>query len=794
MWSKLKSKKWRILQGFLIVCVAFALIVNGVVFVQQPNGNALTIGGQKAITIGMTGIAYAAGTPDYTCDGVADDIQFQLALNALPAPSGGRVVVLSGTYVFTALTTVTRVLDNITIEGMGRGSYITGDGVTAVFTAGGNNWKFSDLRTDVGGIAMGATTGWMWENVLAGAVYYTMRTAADGNLDLGGVQVDSFMDSGLTNGRIPIAGVAGLIGDDADLTWAGGGGNTLSATNATVSGLLDAQTGRGATLTVAASNATALEIAQADYVCDGVNDEAEINAAFAALPAVGGKVQLTEGLFNISDNVIPVSNSTLNGMGKSTRLLLKVAAGGIDIIRIVDGSLTGITISNIQFDGGDLHGPGETDSVALLVQGSAAGTKPTKILFTNNWVNRFTWPAVFVYSYSENIVITENMFWDNQNAHVEAAFVNAVGTVISNNTFYGTEGDSAIETNLSKGTVISGNTIFDVPRGMFLKGGYSISVTGNTLIGSAVMNRGIEINAGSELWNSVIANNTFRDISSGGGIKAGIYITGDPGDFHKNNVISGNTFSVCQVGIYVVAAAGDGFSNNLIEGNTFSNMTSYPMALSGNRNTVQGNHFLGSALGRLLYIQDGNYNKILDNTFDSNTQLGIEEVGGDYNYYIGNIFRDIGSTVIAFVGTHDIIDDNEGYISQGEIKTASGSLAAGVANAISFAWHNPELKDIFIKKVVVEITTGSVTAGSEIDVGIADDAAGTNRGTEFFNNLDANDVDINDSWVAGDGGTQTKWVFCQDSASATDGWVVGQILTADAAALVGKFYVEYTGR
>ena len=79
-------------------------------------------------------------------------------------------------------------------------------------------------------------------------------------------------------------------------------------------------------------------------------------------------------------------------------------------------------------------------------------------------------------------------------------------------------------------------------------------------------------------------------------------------------------------------------------------------------------------------------------------------------------------------------------------------------------------------------------------MGIADDAAGTNRGTEFFDDRLLNFVSINDSWVAGDGGTQTRWIFCQDQGSGTDGWVVGQILDANAAALVGRYYIEYIGR
>jgi hypothetical protein len=145
-------------------------------------------------------------------------------------------------------------------------------------------------------------------------------------------------------------------------------------------------------------------------------------------------------------------------------------------------------------------------------------------------------------------------------------------------------------------------------------------------------------------------------------------------------------------------------------------------------------------------------------------------------------------------GTDTTIGENGGYVASGELRSASGSLTAGNANAIGFAWHNTEVQDIIIKKVVIEVTTGGGTVGSHLDVGIADDVAGTNRGVEFFDDLLLNDVDVNDSWVAGDGGVQTKWVFCQDTVSATDGWIVGQILDANAASLVGKYYIEYVGR
>ncbi|MBA7593475.1 hypothetical protein ES703_00395 [subsurface metagenome] len=186
-------------------------------------------------------------------------------------------------------------------------------------------------------------------------------------------------------------------------------------------------------------------------------------------------------------------------------------------------------------------------------------------------------------------------------------------------------------------------------------------------------------------------------------------------------------------------------------------------------------------------VQDGDFAfyetaTITDNFFVQNQLLGAVPI-----HYQTAAVED-------YYKTNNIIRDNEGYINSGEQRFASGRLTAGNANAICFAWHNPEAQDILIKKVVIEVTVAGGVGGSHLDVGIADDAAGTNRGTEFFDDLLLNTVQIDDSWVVGDGGTQTKWVFCQDLASGTDGWIVGQILDANAGSLVGRYYIEYVGR
>ncbi len=165
----------------------------------------------------------------------------------------------------------------------------------------------------------------------------------------------------------------------------------------------------------------------------------------------------------------------------------------------------------------------------------------------------------------------------------------------------------------------------------------------------------------------------------------------------------------------------------------------------------------------------------------------------EYNLITSNIIE--GCTYpLVDEGTLNTVRDNPGFIASGESQMFSGSLVAGNANAIAVAFHNPYAQDAFVDKVVVEITTPGGTALSVIQVGIADDAAGTNLGSEFFTAIPANAAAILSSEVAGDTGNQVKPVLLQDSASATDGWVVGKILTQNAASLAGKYYIYLVGR
>lgn len=269
------SKRKIVVSGFAVF-LAVVVALSGVQVTNRiETGNlqlgSVTIGiGKPVIRIGMAGVC-AAGTADYTCDGVQDYAQFNTAIAALPA-GGGKISVLAGAYVWTDALTTVNVPANVTIEGVGMATSFTGDGATPLFTATGNNCTFSNFRTIAGGIGvnMGATTGWMWTNVYNGTTYYAYRSPY-GQSVFNDATVASLTDSGLTSGRVPVAGVGGLLGDSSNLTWTNpslqvGGSNVT----------------RSVTYVLAPSDAPVNVKAQADIVCDGVNDEVELLASVTA--------------------------------------------------------------------------------------------------------------------------------------------------------------------------------------------------------------------------------------------------------------------------------------------------------------------------------------------------------------------------------------------------------------------------------------------------------------------------------------------------------------------------------
>lgn len=83
---------------------------------------------------------------------------------------------------------------------------------------------------------------------------------------------------------------------------------------------------RSSTLVVAASNTSSASKSSADYVCDGINDEVEIQAAIDYLSAgggygLGGTVQLTEGTFYINNSIVCKDLVSVVGRGEDATII-----------------------------------------------------------------------------------------------------------------------------------------------------------------------------------------------------------------------------------------------------------------------------------------------------------------------------------------------------------------------------------------------------------------------------------------------------------------------------------------
>ena len=275
----------------------------------NPYQRALVLGyGDYGVTITIGPDTALGASPDYTCDGTADDVQFQQALNAFPA-NGGKLHVLGGQYNFTS--TITRAIGNVIIEGNGYSTYFVYNGANPIFTAGGSNWVFEDIRFDAGFITTNTDTQVLrcWD----GATYYAYDT-----------------NSGADNVNLP--------------------------------------TGRTATYVVAASNSSDASKAQADLVCDGTADDVQIQAAIDALPVGGGKVSLLEGTYNTT-TVISISGTSvvLAGMGDST--IIKRTSGS-DITLL---SVSGIncTVRDLRLHGNKNAGDAPITGDCLDISGGS---------------------------------------------------------------------------------------------------------------------------------------------------------------------------------------------------------------------------------------------------------------------------------------------------------------------------------------------------------------------------------------------------------------------------------------
>lgn len=334
-----------------------------------------------------------------------------------------------------------------------------------------------------------------------------------------------------------------------------------------------------ATYVVAASDSQ--DPARADYQCDGVADEVEINAAITALPAgVGGSVVLLEGTYTLAASIdILRDNVTLAGSGSGT-----VIQGAIAVAYIEVGNgataLTGITIKNLRIDG-----TSQTAGHGIYFNGRSV-TKITHSWITECHVSNVDDDGIKLF-YTEYTLIENNICSGSggYGIHVNFASNNTVtGNVCNDTTWHGIR----LSTNSIHNTV-TGNTCNDSDQcGIMLDHPTDNTVTGNTCNHNAW--HGIMLDYGMQ--NTVTGNTCNKNIWSG------IHIYSS-----SNNTVTGNT---CIENDVNNAGAHDGIElagnsdENLVIGNVCNLNDRYGINISVDtcdRNIVKYNELIGNTTG-----------------------------------------------------------------------------------------------------------------------------------------------------------------------------------------------------
>lgn len=113
----------------------------------------------------------------------------------------------------------------------------------------------------------------------------------------------------------------------------GAQGQFLGFTARNTIGAVDAPKGKRTARFIVGTSTAGWTAADCDYLCDGTDDQVEINAAIQALPAEGGEVVILDGTYNIAASIeINKPNTKMSGSRAST--ILKAAAASIRVINI----------------------------------------------------------------------------------------------------------------------------------------------------------------------------------------------------------------------------------------------------------------------------------------------------------------------------------------------------------------------------------------------------------------------------------------------------------------------------
>lgn len=300
-------------------------------------------------------------------------------------------------------------------------------------------------------------------------------------------------------------------------------------------------------LVVAANDAPTGTKQTAAYVCDGVADQVQINAALAALPDNGGKVYLSEGTFNITSMILVKKDSTsLIGAGVGNRSA--AAQGGAGTMIKAATGLTG-TVILVQNAANDT--PVASVTIRdINVDGNVIGSGVEGIIFKSN---QGLLDHVYVHSCTGDGIVLEGYdgweLYDTIVSHCLSSHNHGHGLNLNTDAADSRVLDCTIYTNSGSGVRVAvggsqivGGQFYNNEYGVLLDGGGSWTMLSDIKIENS-RKEGVYFNAGTTGMEYVnIVGCTFR---YNGKMTDNAYShIGGTGNQQCSNVnISGNRFS-----------------------------------------------------------------------------------------------------------------------------------------------------------------------------------------------------------------------------------------------------------
>jgi len=485
---------------------------------------------------------------------------------------------------------------------------------------------------------------------------------------------------------------------------------------------------RGRTIVVAASNSVDPTLAPVAYRCDGVADQVEINAAIAALGAVGGAVILLEGTYNTTAS-ITITRNNVALMGEGWGTLIDVAGAGVNGVVVGNGATAyrNIIIQDLQIDGTG------TAANGVYVWGAAG-----------NEVRDVTIQRCYVHHFDNNVRLTRTRY----STVAQNTLINATGTANSTG-IYATYVDYL---------EIWANICVDNDAwGINIVSATYCRVTEN-LCYSQTWDDGIRI-VGSRC---VVSDNQCLE-NAFSGIKA---------DTLYDSVISGNMCNDnTQNGIQLSTSARNTVTGNLCYSNDQDGLD---IASSSNDNAVVGNSFSYNAGRGVDIVAYCERNLIKENEYISNTTAAIRDQSTTTR--LAEVHVDVWDHTAAAVG------------NVGDFVSVVLADAADVTVRFNLRVPSDFHELVRARVVVVPLGTGNMRRGVETDFGACSEVYNTHTDSiaagqvaVTVNQLTC--LDVNDAFTGIAAGDHVGVAFTRYGSNALD--------TVDANVHVVDFWMQY---